>query len=57
MVYEVKDEAVTKMEPTGKSPTVITPSGGSSGINISPFFGVLVMMWLFFLLRFRRQRW
>jgi len=56
MVYEVKEEAVTKMEPTGKSPTVITPSGGSSGINISPFFGVLVMMWLFFLLRFRRQR-
>jgi len=56
MVYEVKDEAITKMEPTGKSPTVITPSGGSPGINISPFFGVLAMMWLLSMFRFRRRR-
>ncbi len=56
MAYEVADEAITKMEPTDKSPTVITPGGGgSAGINISPFFGVLAMMWLFSMFRRRRR--
>jgi len=55
MAYEVADEAITKMEPTDKSPTVITPSGGGTGINISPFFGVLAMMWLFSMFRRRRR--
>ncbi len=57
MAYEVEDEAIAKMEPPDKSPTVITPSGGgSAGINISPFFGVLAMMWILSMFRFRRRR-
>ena len=57
MAYEVEDEAITKMEPPDKPPTVVTPQGGgSTGINISPFFGVLGMMWLLSMFRFRRRR-
>lgn len=56
MAYEVADEAITKMEPTGKSPTVITPQGGgSTGIGISPFFGVFGMLWLLSMFRRRRR--
>jgi len=54
IIYEVKDVAITKMEPVGMTPVVVTPSGGSPGIGISPFFGVLAMMWL--LSMFRRRR-
>jgi len=54
-VYEVVDKAITKVEPHGKSSTTITPSGGSTGIHISPFFSVLAMMWLLSLFRRRRR--
>ncbi len=56
MAYEVEDKAITKMEPSGKSPTVITPSGsGGTGIGISPFFGVFGMLWLLSMFRRRRR--
>ena len=53
-VYEVEDKAITEIEPHGKSRTTVTPSGGSTGIHISPFFSVLAMMWLISLFRRRR---
>jgi len=52
--YEVKNEAITEVEPPDKPRTTITKSGGSTGIHISPFFGVIGMMWLLSLLRRRR---
>jgi len=56
MAYEVEDKAITKMEPSGKSPTVITPSGGGgTGISIAPFFGVFGMLWLLSMFRRRRR--
>jgi len=56
MAYEVADESITKMEPPDKSPTVITPQGGgSTGIGISPFFGVLGMLLLLSMFRRRRR--
>ncbi len=56
MAYEVEDEAITKMEPSGKSPTDIRPQGGGgTGIGISPFFGVLGMLLLLSMFRRRRR--
>ena len=53
-VYEVEDEALTKGEPPDKPSVVITPDSGSSGINISPFFVVIGLLFLISLLRRRR---
>jgi len=56
-VYEVEDEAIAAVEPPDKPTTVVTKAGGgSAGINISPFFGVLAMMWLLSLFRRRPVR-
>ena len=55
-VYEVEDEAIAAVEPPDKPTTVVTKAGGgSAGINISSFFGVLAMMWLLSLFRRRRR--
>jgi hypothetical protein len=54
-VYEVEDKAITKVEPPDKPSTVINPEGGSRGIQISPFFIIIVLMWLLPLLRRRRR--
>ncbi len=52
--YEVKDKAITALEPPDKPSTVVTKGGGSSGIHISPFFAVIGLMWLLSLFRRRR---
>lgn len=51
---EVSDEAITISEPPQKASTTITTSGGSPGFHISPFFSVILIMWL--LSAFRRRR-
>jgi hypothetical protein len=53
-VYEVEDEAITKGEPPDEPPVPVTPDGGSSGINISPFFIVIGLLLLISLFRRRR---
>lgn len=53
-VYEVEGESISKVEPTGKSSTIIVPKSTSAGIHISPFFSVIGIMW--FLSLFRRRR-
>jgi len=53
-VYEVKNEAIAEVKPPDKPHTTVTKSGGSTGIHISPFFGVIGMMWLLSLFRRRR---
>ena len=52
--YEVEDEAMTAVEPPDKTPTTVTKGGGSTAIRISPFFGVIALMWLLPLFRRRR---
>ncbi len=54
-VYEVENKAITKVETPAKPSTAVTTGGGSTGIHISPFFGVLAMMWLLSLFRRRRR--
>jgi len=53
-VYEVENKAITAVGQHGKSRTTVAPSEGSTGIHISPFFGVLALMWLLPLFRRRR---
>jgi transglutaminase-like putative cysteine protease len=53
-VYEVDDKALAKGESPDKPSTVITPDAGSSGIHISPFFIVIVLLLLVSLFRRRR---
>jgi len=53
--YEVKNEAITEIEPPDKPSTTVTKGGGSTGIRISPFFGVIAMMWLLSLFGRRRR--
>jgi len=54
-VYEVENEAITEVKLPDKPCTTVTKSGGSTGIHISPFFGVIGMMWLLSLFRRRRR--
>jgi len=54
IAYEVTDEAMTALEPAGKSAAVVTQKGADSRVLISPFFGVVGLMWL--LSMFRRRR-
>jgi len=54
VAYEVEDESITKVEPSGKAPAVVTSGGPGTGIHISPFFSVLAMLWLLSLFRRRR---
>jgi hypothetical protein len=54
-VYEVEDKAITRVEPPDKPSTVINPEGGSRGIHISPFFIIIVIMWLIPLFRKMRR--
>ena len=54
-VYEVKDETIAAAEPPDKTPITITKESGSSGIHISPFFGVIGLMLLLSLFRRRRR--
>jgi len=54
-VYEVKDEAIAEVEPPDKTPITVTKESGGSGIHISPFFGVIGLMWLLSLFRRRRR--
>ncbi|GAG10677.1 unnamed protein product, partial [marine sediment metagenome] len=51
---EVTDEAMTVLEPPSKSPAAVAQKGGNAGIQISPFFGVIALMWLLPLFRRRR---
>ena len=53
-VYEVEDKAISKGEPPDKPSTVITPNDGSSGIYVSPFFIVIVLLLLLSLAGRRR---
>jgi hypothetical protein len=55
-VYEVEDEAITKVEPPNKPPATVTPGTGNPAIHIFPFFGVIAMMWFISLFRRRRPR-
>jgi len=52
--YEVTDESLTVLQPPTKSPTTVTPKGGSTRVQIAPFFGVIALMGLLPLLRRRR---
>ena len=52
--YEVEDKAITQVEPPDKPSTTVTKGGGSTGIHISPFFGIIALMWLLPLFRRRR---
>jgi len=54
MAYEITDESVTALESSGKSAAVVTQKGADSRVLISPFFGVVGLMWL--LSMFRRRR-
>ena len=54
VAYEVEDESIIKVEPSGKAPATVTSGGPGTGIYISPFFSVLAMMWLLSLFRRRR---
>ena len=52
--YEVTDEAITPSEPPAKPSTTVTQKGGGTGFYISPFFGVIGLMWMLSLFRRRR---
>ena len=54
VAYEVEDESITQVEPSGKAHAIITSGGAGTGFHISPFFSVLAMMWLLSLFRRRR---
>ena len=54
--YEVTDEAMTVLEPPSKPPAAITQKGGNARIQISPFFGIIALMWLLPMFRRRRRR-
>ena len=54
IAYEVTDEAVTALESSGKSAAAVAQKGADSRVLISPFFGVVGLMWL--LSMFRRRR-
>ncbi|HEX76088.1 MAG TPA: transglutaminase domain-containing protein [Dehalococcoidia bacterium] len=51
---EVTDEALTTPQPPAKSPATVIQKGGAAGVNISPFFSVIALMWLLSLFRRRR---
>jgi len=51
---EVSDEAMTVLEPPQKPSTTVTPERTSPVIQISPFFGIIGLLWL--LSAFRRRR-
>jgi len=44
--YEITGEIITAPEQHNKLPTVVTQKGGNRGFQISPFFIVLLLMWL-----------
>lgn len=52
--YEVTGEAMAALEPPSKPPAVVTQKGGSAGVQISPFFSVVLLMGLLSLFRRRR---
>ena len=52
--YEVTDEALTTLQTPTETPATVTQKGGSAGIQISPFFSVIALMWLLSLFRRRR---
>ena len=52
--YEVTDEAITASRPPNKPSTTVTQKGGGRGFDISPFFGVIALMWMLSLFRRRR---
>ena len=52
--YEVTDEALTTLQTPTETPATVTQKGGSTGIQISPFFSVIALMWLLSLFRRRR---
>jgi hypothetical protein len=54
-VCEVEDKAITALETPDKSSTTVTREDSSTGIHISPFFGVIAFMWLISLFRRRRR--
>jgi hypothetical protein len=52
--YEIKDERVTRAEPTTAPATIITDRGGGSASFPIPFFGIIILLWFFSRL-FRRR--
>lgn len=54
LAYEVEDESITRVEPSGKTHVIITQGSPSTPVHISPFFSVIAVMWLLALFRRRR---
>lgn len=52
--YEIKDERVTRAEPTGAPATIITDKGGGSASFPVPFFSIIILLW--FISRLFRRR-
>ena len=52
--YEVTDEAIITLEPPPEASTTVIPKGGGAGFYISPFFGIIGLMWMLSLFRRRR---
>lgn len=54
VIYEVENVAITGMDAGDMTPIVV-PGRGSAGFNMSPFFGVMAMMWILSMFRRRRR--
>ncbi len=52
--YEIKDERVTRAEPTTAPATIITDEGGGSASFPVPFFSIIILLW--FISRLFRRR-
>jgi hypothetical protein len=52
--YEIKDERVTRAEPTEAPATIITDKGGGSASFPIPFFSIIILLW--FISRLFRRR-
>jgi transglutaminase-like putative cysteine protease len=53
IAYEVTGEAIVALEKPEKPPATVTQKKGKTGFRISPFFGVIIFMWLLPLFRRR----
>jgi len=53
IAYEVTDEAIVALEKPDKPPATVTQKTGKTGFRISPFFAVIIFMWLLPLFRRR----
>ena len=55
-VYEISEEAIGRMSPTTAPSTVVTKTGGGSGVQPFSFFGIIALLWFLPLFRRRRAR-